>query len=263
MTGNILIRIVTYGGGFYLLLNLYAALLADRILFAPQAPSYTTLPNQVKIETDGGEQINAVFLEHPEAQYTLLFSHGNAEDLGNVAPFMQRFHELGYSVLMYDYRGYGTSEGTPSTRKAKQDISAAYRWLVDTKNINPKTIIAHGRSLGGGVATWLAANHTVGGLIIESSFASAFRVKTHYPLLPWDKFNSLKSIQTVDCPVLVMHGCNDEIIPFWHGQKLFAAAPGKKMHLWIKDGQHNDYAYAAADRYLGSFQSFMELVQAQ
>ncbi|MEA2068762.1 MAG: alpha/beta hydrolase [Verrucomicrobiota bacterium] len=253
-------RIAFYAGGIYLFLNLFALLVSDLLIFVPQAPGYARLPGEVKIATASGEKITAVYHKNPNAEYTLLFSHGNAEDLANVAPFMEQFFDLGYSVLMYDYRGYGTSEGSPSVRKAKQDVSAAYRWLVEEKEVAPKSIIAHGRSLGGGVATWLAANHEVGGLVVESTFVSTIRVKTRWPMLPWDKFNSLKSIPNVDCPVLVMHGRNDTIIPFWHGQKLFAAAPEPRQHLWIDSAGHNDYAYTAGEAYLKSFQSFMEQV---
>jgi len=250
-------RFALYCGGLYLSLNLYALLVADKLIFLPQTPSYTTLPNEVKITSGNGEKINAVFLENPRAEYTILFSHGNAEDLGNVVPFMRQFHELGYSVLMYDYRGYGTSEGRPSARKTYQDIAAAYRWLIEEKGIDPKSIIAQGRSVGGGPATWLAANHEVGGLVLESTFVSAFRVKTRWPLMPWDKFNNLKFIKTVTCPVFIMHGRADEILPFWHGEKLYQAAPGKKMNLWIDNGMHNDYAYAAGPDYIRSFQTFV------
>jgi fermentation-respiration switch protein FrsA (DUF1100 family) len=232
-------RVAVYGS-LYALLNLYALIFSDRQIFVPQSPGYTRLPNELKITSGNGEKINAVYFEHPDAQYTILFSHGNAEDLGNVVLFMQQFHTLGYSVLMYDYRGYGTSEGTPSTTKAKQDIASAYRWLVETKGIAPESIIVHGRSVGGGPSTWLAAHHKVGGLALESTFVSAFRVITHWPLLPWDKFNNLSLIRKIDCPVLVMHGTEDVVIPFWHGKKLYDAAPGEKMHLWIDGGRHND-----------------------
>lgn len=257
MISSTVIRYVAYAGGAYLFLNLYAWLVSDKLIFVPQTPSYEHLPNEVSIVSGDGERINAVYLEHPEAKYTILFSHGNAEDLGDVAPFMQQFQELGYSVLMYDYRGYGTSEGKPSTKKAKQDVSAAYHWLVEEKKIDPKTIIAQGRSLGGAVAIWLAANHEVGGLIAEITFVSAFRVKTHWPLLPWDKFNNLKSIRNVQCPVLIIHGRDDEIIPLWHGQKLYDAAPGPKQCFWIDQGMHTDYVYAAGDVYFDTIQSFV------
>jgi fermentation-respiration switch protein FrsA (DUF1100 family) len=263
MTANTLLRITLYAGGFYFLLNLFALLLSEMLIFVPQVPSYTDGPEVLKITSGDGEKINAVFLESPDAEYTILFSHGNAEDLGNVVPFMTQFQALGYSVLMYDYRGYGTSEGKPSEKKTYQDVEAAYRWLVNEKNIPPNRIIAHGRSVGGGPATWLAAHHEVAGLVIESTFVSAFRVKTRWPLLLWDKFNNLKRIQHVQCPVLVMHGREDEILPFWHGEKLFNAAPDPKMNLWIDGAQHNDYAYVAGEDYMDSFQAFVEMIRSE
>jgi fermentation-respiration switch protein FrsA (DUF1100 family) len=257
MTGVSVIKVLAFGGGIYLLINLYALLVSDRLIFAPQAPGYTQLPGEVKIMSGHGERINAVYLEHPAAKRTILFSHGNAEDLSNVVPFMRQFHDLGYSVLMYDYRGYGTSEGSPSSRNAKQDVAAAYDWLVQEKGIAPQSIISQGRSLGGALAIWLAAHREVGGLIAEISFASAFRVKTRWPLLPWDKFDSLKSIRRAECPVLVIHGTADEIIPFWHGQKLYEAATKQKEHLWIEGGTHYDYVYVAGEEYIGAIQRFI------
>jgi len=261
MIENTLVRIALYGGGLYLLLNLLALLFSEKLIFAPQVPSYTQLPDELKIISGNGEKINAVYLENPSAKYTILFSHGNAEDLGNVVPFMRQFQALGYSVLMYDYRGYGTSEGAPSVRNAYQDIDAAYRWLTEEKKIDPKTIIVQGRSVGGGPSTWLAAHREVGGLVIESSFTSAFRVKTRWKLFLWDKFDNLKHIQQVKCPVLIMHGRDDEILSFWHGEKLYNAAPGEKMHLWIDGGQHNDYAYVAGESYIESFHAFVEQIE--
>lgn len=256
----VLLRILVYGGGTYLLMNLFALFMSDPLLFQPQPPDYDKLPNEVKIKTGNGETLNAVYLKNPDAKYTLLFSHGNAEDLANVAPFMEQFFHLGYSVLMYDYRGYGTSEGSPSYAKVKKDASSAYQWLTETAGIPPEQIIAHGRSLGGAVAVWTAAHHEVAGLIIESSFVSAFRVKTIIPLLPFDKFNSVRFLKNIDCPVLVMHGKKDSVLPFWHGKKLFEAAPEPKQHLWIDDARHNDYAYVAEERYFEKIVSFIDSV---
>ncbi len=258
MDPTVIVMVCGIGAGIYLLMNLYALLVSDRLLFVPQTPSYDHLPHEIRIESGGRQTINAVYLEHPRADHVILFSHGNMEDLGNVVPFMQRFHEQGFSVLMYDYRGYGTSEGTPSTRHVKEDVSAAYRWLVETKGIDPERIIAQGRSLGGGVAVWLAATHRVGGLVSEISFASVFRVKTRWKILPWDKFDSLRSIRKVRCPVLVIHGTRDEVIPFRHAEKVFRAAPEPKSHLWIEGGRHRDYVYLAEDKYLESILRFAE-----
>jgi fermentation-respiration switch protein FrsA (DUF1100 family) len=164
---------------------------------------------------------------------------------------------LGYSLLLYDYRGYGTSDGSPSYRKIKDDSAAVYRWLTEEQQIDPKTIIAQGRSLGGAVAIWIAAHHEVGGLIVESSFVSALRVKTVVSILPWDKFKSEKLIRTVDCPVLIMHGTEDRLIPLWHGKKLYDAAPEPKAQLWIEGAGHNNYAYVAEERYAETILAFI------
>ena len=261
MTANILFYLVAFGGGIYLLLNLYALLDSNRLIFQPQDPGYTHLPDEFQLVSGQGEKITAVFWEHPQAKQTLLFSHGNAEDMSSRIEFQRQFFDLGYSVLMYDYRGYGTSEGKPSVGHAKQDIEAAYRWLVEEKGIEPHRIIAQGRSLGGGPSVWLAAHHKVGGLVLESTFVSTFRVKTVWPLLPWDKFNSLRLIKKVDCPVLVIHGRDDTTVPFWHGQKLYDAAPRGKMHLWIDGARHNDYAYVAGEAYFDAFKTFSRQVE--
>lgn len=263
MTLHTPVRVAAGIGGFYLLLNLFAFFVAEKIIFVPQAPSYAHLPGELRIATGNNETINAVYLEHPGAPFTILFSHGNAEDLGKVVPFMRQFYDNGYSVLMYEYRGYGTSDGSPSVRNSYEDIDAAYHWLVQEKRIDPGRLIVQGRSVGGGPSAWLAAHRKVGGLVLESTFVSAFRVKTHWPLVPWDLFNSLKHIRQTTCPVLVMHGCEDEIIPFWHGEKLYAAAPGPKMNLWIDGARHNDYAYVAGEAYFRAFESFIKLVSDQ
>ncbi len=224
----------------YLCVNVYAYAVSDKLLFAPREPSYTQLPDELKIASGDGA-ITAVYLEKPDAEYTILFSHGNAVDLGYVYPIMKKISDLGYSVLMYDYRGYGTSEGQPTAAHAKQDATAAYNWLVNEKKIDPRKIISQGRSLGGGVAVWLAARQEVGGLITEISFTSAMRVKTHRKVLLVDKFDSLRSIRHVDCPVLVIHGTDDVKIPFWHGQKVYDAAREPKRCLWIDKGRHATY----------------------
>ncbi len=260
MIENPLIRYTLFGGGLYLFLNLYAALISDRLLFQPMEPGYEHLPNEVRIPTTDGETLNAVWLPNPEARYTLLFNHGNGEDLSCVYPFLMEYYADRFSVLAYDYRGYGTSDGKPSYRKCKDDAEAAYRWLTREQQVEAASIIVVGRSLGGALAIQTAARHPVAGLICECSFASAFRVRTHVQLLPWDKFNNEKLIRTVNCPSLIIHGMEDRIIPFQHGRKLYEAAPEPKQHFWIEGAKHMNYAYVAEDNYLKSIHAFVALV---
>ncbi len=257
MEEHLVIRYALYAAGIYLVLNLYAALISDRLLFQPQQPGYDHLPDEVRIPTAGGENLTAVWLKNPDAAFTLLFSHGNGEDLSIVAPFLREYYADRFSVLAYDYRGYGTSDGKPSYRNVKQDAEAAYRWLTEEQRVDPKKIIAIGRSLGGALAVRTAAEHPVGGLICECSFASAFRLKTGVQLLPWDKFDNEKLIRNVSCPVLIIHGTEDRVVPFRHGRRLYAAAPEPKQFFGIEGGRHTNYAYVAEERYLETIESFV------
>jgi pimeloyl-ACP methyl ester carboxylesterase len=137
-----------------------------------------------------GVALLAVHLPNPQAVYTVLFSHGNAEDIRDVAPLLNEIHESGFGVFAYDYRGYGTGDGVPTEENAYKDIDAAYAYLTGTLGVAPARIIAYGRSLGGGPAVDLASRKPLTGLILESTFVTAFRVRTHIPILPFDKFRN-------------------------------------------------------------------------
>ena len=241
-------------------LCLFAYFYADRMIFLPQPSTYEDSPEILKLTTADGVQISALYLPNPKAKYTLLYSHGNAEDLGYGLPALKSLQEMGFSVFGYDYRGYGTSQGTPSEGNVYRDIDAAYNYLTQHLGISPNRIIAYGHSLGGGLAVDLASRKPIGGLIVENTFISAFRVVTHIPIVPFDKFVNIDKIKQVRCPVLVMHGTADEVIPFWHGQKLFEAANEPKQFLWVEGAGHNNFRSVAGDRYQQALQQFVQLV---
>jgi Esterase/lipase len=134
--------------------------------------------------------LSAVHLPNPQAVYTALFSHGNAEDIRDVAPLLNEIHESGFAVFAYDYRGYGSGDGVPTEENAYKDIDAAYAYVTGTLGVAPARIIAYGRSVGGGPAVDLASRKPLAGLIVESTFVTAFRVRTHIPILPFDKFRN-------------------------------------------------------------------------
>lgn len=225
---------------------IYAAIIiffyfyADRIIFLPQPSSYEDGPDILKIKTETGTQISALYLPDPNSEFIIIYSHGNAEDIGDIRFLLERFNLNGFSVFAYDYQGYGTSGGRPSETKAYQDTEAAYQYITNQLNIPPNRIIAMGRSIGSAVATHLACQYRIAGLILESPLTSAFRVITHIPLSPIDKFNNFRNIKKVDCPVLIIHGTDDRIIPIWHGQKLFEKANEAKFNLWVENAGHND-----------------------
>ncbi|MCD6485917.1 MAG: alpha/beta hydrolase [Syntrophobacterales bacterium] len=239
----------------------YAVLLADRLIFQPQAASYTDNNQILKLTTQQGTIISARYLHNPDATYTLLYSHGNAEDLGDIDEILEQFHEHGFSIIAYDYSGYGTSTGTPSEQYSYTDILTVYEYLRNELHLHAENIVVFGRSVGGGPSIDLASRNVVGGLIIESSFVSAFRVITNIPVFPFDKFPNLRKIRTVSCPVLVIHGKHDGIVPFWHGEMLYEHAHSPKMKLWVDEGHHNDVCRAAGNEYWSVLEQFAELLE--
>ena len=234
---------------------------ADSLIFFPQPSSYNNTENILQIPVTATENISALYLPNPQANYTLLYIHGNAEDLGDIRPKLKRLQTWGFNVFAYDYRGYGTSDGHPSEKNAYQDADAAYRYLTQQLNIPPAEIILYGRSVGGGSATELAQRYSTAGLILESTFTSAFRVIAPVPLLPFDKFTNLDKLKKVTSPVLIMHGQADQIIPIKHGKALYEAAPEPKMSLWVPEASHNNFSLVAGDRHRQALLAFQNLLE--
>jgi fermentation-respiration switch protein FrsA (DUF1100 family) len=246
----------------YICIALFAYLYSGGMLFHPPASSYIDESNIIKIDVADSEQISALYLSNPEAEFTILYSHGNAEDLGELRPILERFYITGYSILAYDYRGYGTSDGIASEKNTYEDVEAAYKYLTAKAGVLSSRIVAAGRSVGGGVAINLACRKKIGGLILESSFVTAFRVVTRIPLLPFDKFRNIDKIKKINCPVLVVHGQDDGVIGVWHGKKLFEKANEPKFCLWVDNAGHNeDLAYMAGSSYWNTIEKFMESVK--
>jgi alpha-beta hydrolase superfamily lysophospholipase len=247
--------------GLYLIALVTAAFFSDRIIFQPQRAGYRDRRGMLRLTSSDGAKISATYLPNPEAVFTVLFSHGNAEDIGDDQPLLERIGAAGFAVFAYDYQGYGTSEGTASERHAYEDEEAAYNFLVQSMHVQPNRIIAFGRSVGSGPACDLASRHPVAGLILESAFTSAFRVMTGVRVLPFDKFDNLRKIKLVRCPVLIIHGTEDSVISISHGKKLFAAANEPKQAIWIQGANHNDVAFIGGTSYVDSLKAFATLIQ--
>ncbi len=234
---------------------------ADRMIFLPQPSSYEDTRKIIKLKTRDNSQISAVYLPQEAATYTILYIHGNAEDLGDIRSVLERLQDQGFNVFAYDYHGYGTSEGKPSEKNAYEDIDAAYDYLTVQLKIPPEHILVYGRSVGGGSGVDLAVRKPLGGLILEGSFTTAFRVVIPIRILPFDKFTNIDKIKKVNCPVLVMHGVRDEIVPFQHGEALFAAAPSPKLSLWVDEAGHNDFVRIAGERLDKVLREFVQLIE--
>lgn len=260
--------IVTTGAialSLYVSLAVFAYFCSDRLLFHPRPARYQDGPEIAKIPVAHGACISARYLPNPGATFTVLCSHGTSNDLGSDAKALEVLRNHGFCVLGYDYRCYGTSgstcTGRPSGASACEDAEAAYRYLVETLHVRPETIIVMGQSLGGGPAAYLASRHPIAGLILESTFTSVFRVGTRVRLLQFDKFSNIDCIRQVRCPVLVMHGTEDEMIAFWHGQRLFEAANEPKLCLWVKGAGHEDLIAVAGSSYWDSLAAFTQMIE--
>jgi fermentation-respiration switch protein FrsA (DUF1100 family) len=245
----------------YVTVCLYVWFTADRKIFLPPAPSYGRSLDLLTVVTDNGHNLAALSLPNADANYTLIYSHGNAEDLGQIRPVLEILRQAGTSVVGYDYSGYGLSGGRPSERQAYQDIRAVYRYTVDELGVPPEQIVIHGRSVGGGPSLHLAMQEPIAGLILESTFTSAFRVVLPFPVFPFDKFPNRDRIPQIDCPVLILHGEADRTIPLWHGQTLYELAPEPKQAVWIPEATHNDLVWVAGDRYGETVRSFLNRLE--
>lgn len=193
-------------------------------------------------------RIPAFFIDRG-AKYTVLFSHGNAEDLGMIYDwFKEMSQEIDVNIMAYDYAGYGISLGETSEEAIYADIEAAFAYLTTVKDIPPSSIILYGRSLGTGPTCYLAAKQSklrqpVRGIVLQSPLLSAYRVAFHFRFsMPGDMFCNIDVIDKVECPVMIIHGTRDEVVPFWHGQELFLNIQTKyrARPFWVEGAGHNN-----------------------
>lgn len=197
------------------------------------------------LTTPDGERLDAWFVPKPMARGAVLVLHGNAGNISHRMDTIAMFHRMGYSVLIFDYRGYGRSTGHPSEEGLYQDARTAWTYLTRERGLAPGRIILFGESLGGAVAARLAAEEQPGALVLSSVFTSAREFAADiYPWLPtrWLvrlNYDTRAALARVRCPVLVAHSPDDEIIPFSHGKMLFEAAAEPKAFLQLAGG-HND-----------------------
>jgi fermentation-respiration switch protein FrsA (DUF1100 family) len=256
----------------YVAFLLFVFFTQSSLLYFPNVPSrgLTATPDLVglpydeaEIVTDDGVRLHGWFVPAPAARATLLFFHGNAGNISHRLDSLRIFRELSLTVLIVDYRGYGRSEGTPSENGTYRDAEAAWRYLTEERGVAPAEIIYFGRSLGAAVAAHLATRHTPRALIMESAFTSVPDLAADvYPLLParWLSrfhYNAKEYLGSVACPVLIIHGREDEIIPFKHGQALFAAAAQPKQFLEIQGG-HNDGFLVSGRAYRMGLEGFLD-----
>ncbi len=191
----------------------------------------------------------------------VLFCHGNGGNIGHRLDTLRIFHELGLAAAVFDYRGYGESEGAPSEEGTYRDAEAVWHWLKEDKGVEPRDIVVWGRSLGGAVAAWLAREKNPGGLVLESTFTSAPDVGARaYPFLPVRllsrfRYDTREYVNSVRCPTLVMHSPQDEIVPYDIGRQVFEAAPNATF--FELSGGHNDGFLVSETSYKQAIREFL------
>jgi len=258
----------------------YAVLAAALFFYQPNLLYFPDMPTRqiqttpevigldfdsVTLTTSDNEQLHGWFIPADPARGTLLFFHGNAGNISHRLDSIRLFHELGLSVLIFDYRGYGQSTGTLTEKGTYRDAGAAWQYLVAQRGIPPERIILFGRSLGAGIAAELATRQAAAGVILESAFTSVPDVAAElYPWLPvrWlsrYQYNTRKQLADIHSPVLIVHSRDDEIISYANGEQLFAAANEPKQFLELRGG-HNDGFMVSADSYVRGIDVFINEV---
>jgi len=262
------IRIVITIAGVYLAFAGYLFVFQSSYIYYPErvlsvAPQSIGLQfESVSFETSDRIKLSGWFVPSESARGVILFCHGNAGNISHRLDSIQIFHQLGLDVFIFDYRGYGQSEGKPTEQGTYKDAEAAWRYLIEERQVKPNEVIIFGRSLGGAVASWLAQSHTPGGLILESTFTSLPDIAAGlYPYLPVRlllrfEYNTAESLGSINCPVLIVHSRDDEIMPFSHGRQLFEIARAPKQFLEIS-GTHNEGFTTSGKRYKDGLHTFI------
>jgi fermentation-respiration switch protein FrsA (DUF1100 family) len=266
--------LVSLGLLLYLAITLYLYLNQTNLIHLPDIPSrrVDATPHQVglsfesvELMTEDRVKLHGWFIPHEIPRATLLFFHGNAGNISHRLESLALFNVLGLAVFIIDYRGYGNSEGRPSEEGIYRDAQAAWRYLTETRSIPEEKILLFGRSLGGAVAAYIAANKNAMGVVLESTFTSAPDMAAElYPWLParWlarYHYNTCERMEAIDSPVMVVHSRHDEIIPFDHGRELFERANEPKRFLELS-GDHNYGFMQELDRYRDHWDDFIRWI---
>lgn len=275
------LRVLELATGGALLACLAAALLLwafqGRLIFEPEralhaAPGDFPFPVKevaIPVGATGSQTVTGWWIPSERAgAKVVLYLHGND---GNVTTSMREvdpLRQLGYSVFLIDYRGYGKSDARfPSEASVYEDAQAAWDYLVQERGIPPGRLFIYGHSLGGAIAIELATRHPeAAGLIVESSFTSIYDMATlqgRFALLPIkaflnQRFDSIEKVRRLQLPVLYLHGTADEIVPFSMGRRLFSESGGMKSFAAIEGGRHGDNALAGGPAFRAAIRGFVD-----
>jgi fermentation-respiration switch protein FrsA (DUF1100 family) len=240
----------------------------NRLVYSPTDDILST-PDKLSLKyediffpTSDATSLNGWYIAHKNAKGTILFMHGNAWNISYYTDALNDFYLLGFNVFIFDYRGYGKSEGSPSENGTYEDAKSAYDFLVNQKDIKPKDIILVGRSLGGAIASQLASHISPKALILESTFSDIKELASYrYPFIPKFivDFNyvTAQHLNKINTPTLIVHSKDDKTVPFTHGVDIFKKAKEPKMFLELK-GTHNRCYEQDKEKYINGVKKFLK-----
>lgn len=260
--------------GLAVLLVLFVVLLVgceNKIIYHPAKfpvgqwdTSRIPLPIQeIWFEAKDGVKLHGWYVPHEEAEASFLFFHGNAGNLSHRTENVFFLHHLKLNVFIFDYRGYGKSEGDPDEKGIRLDAQAAYDTLMAQPGVSARSLILFGRSLGGAFAAYIASQNPVAGLILESSFTNAKDMADRmFPILPvgWflsSELDALSSVAHLSVPKLFLHGTADSIIPYTLGRELYQGAAEPKEFYNIAGAGHNDTIRVGGSDYFDKIKEFI------
>jgi uncharacterized protein len=262
--------VITVACGVYFGILLLMFIFQSKMIFFPTRQIVCT-PADLKLEfedltllaTSDGVKINAWYVPAKTPRGTVIFCHGNGGNICYSLDVAENFNRMNYNVMMFDYRGYGKSEGSTTEKGTYADAQACYDWLLKEKKIPERDIVVMGRSLGAAIASNLAKNNNPRLLILESAFTSTSDIAANaYPIFPVRflcrfGYRNIDNVKLIKCPLLVIHSPNDEIVPYSHGRKIFDAANAPKEFLKIT-GSHNEGFDESKETYVEGLRNFME-----
>jgi fermentation-respiration switch protein FrsA (DUF1100 family) len=219
----------------------------------------------VSLTTSDNERLHGWYVPAADSKGVLLFFHGNAGNISHRLDSIKIFHELGLDTLIIDYRGYGQSTGKTTEQGTYLDAQAAWDHLINARGIPADRIIVFGRSLGGAVGAWLGVQNTPAAVIIESSFSSGVDMARRvYPFLPVRLITRLQYpvvdyASRLNCPVLVIHSRDDEIIPFTMGEAIYVAVKQHKKFLELRGDHNNGFLISQGD-YIAGLNDFTQAI---
>jgi len=255
----------------YLALATVLYFMQPRFLYSPMREVFST-PAELKLDfedvvfkTTDGFKLSGWYIPANNSKLTLLFCHGNGGNIAHRLDSINIFHNLGLNCFIFDYRGYGDSQGKPGEEGTYKDAMAAYNWLIEDKKTPAENIIIFGRSLGGSVAAQLAGKVEARSLVVESAFTSYIDIaKEYYPYMPvrWFArfgYRTIDYINNVHCPVMLIYSRNDEIVPYKFGLEIYEAANEPKEFIEIFGG-HNDCFLASGEIYIEVWEKWLKLI---